>query len=337
MPNSPSPPAPLSPFSPQPSSPTPVITPPGLFGDIRLSNAHQEGLYNLFIGYAAQSPSPRGEELLEQIREDIEPRELVHPEITVNYAMYKKIRFFLNDHGVDTPSTTYSGGMIVNRLIHAIWSRPEDTADRDKALQQFKAIRGGYFVPSSPSAGVPSPHANPFVKTSGAVSFPPQQTNRSPGTYQVSNAGKGMSVAYSSDKQKIWDKIDEDWLTILSRYQFMCNQNKVGGADKISYLHYLLDGAALKFFINEIEGKVTNWGEVVRRFHDRYASAAKQDYISHRPDEIHISQFETGEGTTESQALRHTIDEMDRLTLMSHPEDRTDRTKMLHLQQAVLG
>lgn len=52
--------------------------------------------------------------------------------------------------------------------------------------------------------------------------------------------------------------MDEDWLTKFSRYQFMCNQNGVTGADKISYTHYLLDGAALQFFINDVEGRITN-------------------------------------------------------------------------------
>lgn len=146
-----------------------------------------------------------------------------------------------------------------------------------------------------------------------------------------------MSSAYFSDRQKFWGKSDEEWPTKLSRYQFMCTQNKVTGADKITHLHYLLDGAALQFFINEIEGRMNNWGEVIRRFNDRYASAAKQDYISHKLGNLHISQFETGEDVTEARALCATIDELDRLTPMSHPEDRSDRTKMLNLQKAVLG
>ena len=77
------------------------------------------------------------------------------------------------------------------------------------------------------------------------------------------HAARGMNFAYSSEKQMFWGKSDEDWLTKLSRYQFMCNQNKVTGADKISFLHYLLDGAALQFFINEIEGRISNWGDVI--------------------------------------------------------------------------
>lgn len=146
-----------------------------------------------------------------------------------------------------------------------------------------------------------------------------------------------MSVAYSSDNQTSTGKSDEYWVTKLARYQFMCTQNKVTGTERISYIHYFLDGAALQFFINEIEGKFNNFGEVNRRFHGRYASAAKQDYISHRLDDLHIAQFETGSDTTETKALRSTIDELDRLAPMSHPEDRTDRAMMLNLQQAVIG
>lgn len=105
-----------------PPGPSPVL--PGPFGNTRLSNAHQEFLYNLFTGYASQDPSPSGNALIQQICEDLEPRELVHPMITVNHEMYKKIRFFRNDHGVDTPSTGASGGLIVNRILHTIWSQP---------------------------------------------------------------------------------------------------------------------------------------------------------------------------------------------------------------------
>lgn len=146
-----------------------------------------------------------------------------------------------------------------------------------------------------------------------------------------------MSAVYSSKKQKFREKTDEDWLTKLSRYQFKCSQNKVSGNGRITHLHCMLDGAALHFFINDIEGKITNWGEVVRRFHKRYDSAAKQDYISNRLDELNIPQFETGDDVTESMAFGKIIDELDRLTLMSHPEDRTDQAKMLHLQQAIIG
>lgn len=95
----------------------------------------------------------------------------------------------------------------------------------------------------------------------------------------------------------------------------------------------MLDGAALQFFNNDSEGRITNWGEFIRRFHDRYASAAKQDYLFHRLDELNISQFETGDDDTEPVTLRKTVDELDRLTPMSHPEDRTDRAKILYLHQ----
>lgn len=145
----------------------------GPFGNICVSNADQEGIYNLFTGYATQSPTLTGMDLLCQIREDLEPRELVGPMITVNYEIYKKIRVFLNDHGVDTPSTGSSGGMIVNRLLHTIWDRPEDVEERDKAVAQFRAIKRGVVVPNSPTA-VPGPTSAPFTNASPTSPHVPQ-------------------------------------------------------------------------------------------------------------------------------------------------------------------
>lgn len=63
----------------------------GPCGNIRLSNAHQKGIYNLFTGYSTQSRVPRGDDLLSQIREDLEPQELVDPMITMNYEIYKNM------------------------------------------------------------------------------------------------------------------------------------------------------------------------------------------------------------------------------------------------------
>ena len=61
-----------------------------------------------------------------------------------------------------------------------------------------------------------------------------------------------------------WGNNNEDWLTKLKRYQFMCAQNEVKGSDKVRYPHCMLDGASLQFFIDDIEGKVTKYGEVMR-------------------------------------------------------------------------
>ena len=56
---------------PEPLSPS--AAPQGPFGNICLSNAHQEGICNLFNGYSMQSPVPEGEELIRQISEIHEP------------------------------------------------------------------------------------------------------------------------------------------------------------------------------------------------------------------------------------------------------------------------
>ena len=71
-------------------------------------------------------------------------------------------------------------------------------------------------------------------------------------------------MRYSSNCQRFWGKNDEDWVTKLNQYQVMCVQNKVTGSNKMSFLHYVLDGSALQFFEKEIEGKLTNYGEVMR-------------------------------------------------------------------------
>lgn len=49
------------------------------------------------------------------------------------------------------PATLQSGSLIVNRIICAIWNRDVGEDDRIKAVDQFKAFKGGDFVALSPS------------------------------------------------------------------------------------------------------------------------------------------------------------------------------------------
>lgn len=46
--------------------------------------------------------------------------------------------------------------------------------------------------------------------------------------------------------------------------------------------------------------------ELIRHFHERYAPVAKQNYMSNRLDEVHISQFES-EDCHEAKAFHKTI------------------------------
>lgn len=140
-----------------------VLATVGPFENIHLSNAQQEKLFNLFTGYSVQSPVPYGDNLLKHIREGLEARKLVHPMVTVNYKIYKRIRVFLSDHGVSTPSTGASGGFIINRIIHTIWSRPEDAEECDRAIAKCRAIKSGEHIPISATTHSQSPQANPFA------------------------------------------------------------------------------------------------------------------------------------------------------------------------------
>lgn len=40
----------------------------------------------------------------------------------------------------------------------------------------------------------------------------------------LSGAAKGMSSVYSNEEQRFCEELDKDWLTKLSRYQFLYEQ-----------------------------------------------------------------------------------------------------------------
>lgn len=173
-----------------------------------------------------------------------------------------KTRAFLKDHGIDTPAIGASEDSSINCTFHLIPSISEKTNKRDRGSAQFQAVKRKDYIPTSSNTPSQSPQANPFAIESDPTT--PQaghlaQTKRENNcAWEAADAEKGMSATYSSKKQNFWGKSDEAWLTKPCQYQFMCPQNYFYGNDCTTYLHYMLDGIALKFFINEIEGKITN-------------------------------------------------------------------------------
>lgn len=104
-----------------------------------------------------------GSTLLEYIREDLGPRELVHPLIAVNYRICKKIRVFHNSGGVDTLATMAPGLLTVNHFNWAIQPSDEYADERSRALELFKAIKRGERISLLSSVHGLSIQANPFA------------------------------------------------------------------------------------------------------------------------------------------------------------------------------
>lgn len=124
----------------------------------------------------------------------------------------------------------------MNRLLRTIWNRPNGVEDRDRAVAQFKAIKRGTFVPNSPCPSGQGHASAPFALNQGLSTLQSQQFTAN---YTPRHALKGMSPAYASNAQRLWNRSDEDRLRKLRRYQFMCGQNKVTALHKFRYLHYI--------------------------------------------------------------------------------------------------
>lgn len=90
------------------------------WGSIILHNDMQKGLENLFKRDAAADPPLEGEGLLDLIREDISHMQFVHPDIVINYEIYKRIGIFLESRGVNVPQNQETGEHIGRRVIAAI-------------------------------------------------------------------------------------------------------------------------------------------------------------------------------------------------------------------------
>lgn len=142
-----------------------------------------------------------------------------------------------------------------------------------------------------------------------------------------------MGTAYSNQNKRFPGKREETQSPKLESVQR--NQSKITGKQKLAIWTTSPTVWPCNSFLNEGEGKIHIYGEFIRCTHDKYASAATDNWIASHLRKFPISQFDEMEETSsEAYALRRTVHEIDHITAMYHSEDKSDRTKFLLLRAA---
>ena len=363
------------------------------FGNIGTQTEKQKALLALFQGYA--SDGRKGQELIADIRNDVTALKFVKA-IDNHVELYKRIRFFLSENGVDIPDRDPTGSRRVpRRVIHGIWSDDYDEIeDRTKALSLEEAIHSGDIdfiealrtpratdasasiaasdvatlatsvTPTSAEAGdraklarfideqiqnslkkhfsnlnLNSPKHNevPHVQDSP----PPLEARSSrdstmhidPDQYE-NKLALYIAGRYKYKKDRFAGELEEDWGECLSDFVEYCNDVRVRTGERHKYLRFALTGSAKQFYNSEVQGRFTNWGEIVGMFNRRFASTSKQEEMYNRLLNLRIEDHrESGHG--DKRALHNLSKEIDRLSSMARVEDRLDRQKRIYLERAV--
>lgn len=133
---------------------------------------------------------------------------------------------------------------------------------------------------------------------------------------------------------KFAGEIEENWIEKLKDFVHNCNMSKIKTTERHMYMSYLLKDEALECFLENISGKVVNWGEIVQIINAELNPPIRQQNMFNRLICITIEAFIV-DNKTEAEALRDLIIEINRLTNMARPQDRYDEQKRLLLENAV--
>lgn len=292
------------------------------FGDKFIAdNDAQKGLLSVFTEILNFDRSPGADEVLEFIQESMSAVQFVHPDIVIKLPIYTKIKTFLSKYSIDCPTTKESGSLLAKRLICRIWRNPEFQEERYRALELFDYIRSG----GSALAAVNIPSARSLPST--------RSNSNSSSSRTISN---DIAKRFSNSISKFGGETDECMSKFIDSYSRACTELEVGIELKVKLFHHILRDHALDFYRDNIEGKINNWGELLRKMSDEFNSDVKMETIAAKLKTLHISQFEVDENK-EDEALGNLAKTIQKLVPQAPPECRSDRFRKSVLQDATKG
>ena len=134
----------------------------------------------------------------------------------------------------------------------------------------------------------------------------------------------------------------ENWELYCDEYVAFCERQRVSTAERVLLFPIALSGNAKLFYINEIQRrpdgdqKPVTWGEIVKKFTNRFSSEVKRERMSTFLQTVQVYQFEQTERGA-AQALEKLIAQLEKIAPMAMKRDRTDEAKVVFLKRAVMS
>lgn len=112
--------------------------------NLPLNHEDQAHFLAKFRQYSTETSGYSGDNLLNVIREDFTLAEFSEPTIILNYEIYKRIKKYLEENGVQVVTAVSGHTNVFERIVFTIWPEEEFAEDRRQAYLRMLDVRAAH-------------------------------------------------------------------------------------------------------------------------------------------------------------------------------------------------
>ena len=149
---------------------------------------------------------------------------------------------------------------------------------------------------------------------------------------QAHNIGqrfKDVSAKFSGKGDQLWDDY-------VLQYDLVTHDYRVDAGNKLAFLHNILAGEALRFFLDHVIGFAATYADACSRVRSRFLSPVDQERAKNDLQRLRMSDF-VAKGMSEKAALDETFKVVERMSKKVPKGFDSDQHRANLLRSAVLG
>lgn len=268
----------------------------------------------------ASNTSVTPEELRLLVAGDISPALLFDPEVSQFGPIYRHLRDWLRDRGLDMVGTSRR---IPYQLADTLYrDSPDADAGRELSRGIVSARRGGGI------GGAGS-------KANASAEGPTTQVVAATQPYPRDRA-HDMGMRFRGDDLKFLGTPQQALHEYLANYQQVSKDYKLTAEQQLLYLHNLFGGAAKRYYDLHVDGNANSIQEAITQMNEEYNTPIRQSDIKNRLAGLRVSAF-VAAGMTARAALEAVRDTISRLSPQMAPIHRAEQHLVEFLRGAVVG
>ena len=159
----------------------------------------------------------------------------------------------------------------------------------------------------------------------GHLSAPPVDLQ----AHNIGQRFKDMSAKFTGKGDQLWDDY-------VLQYDLVTHDYRVDAGNKLAFLHNILAGDALRFFLDHVVGSATSYADACSRVRSRYLSPVDQERAKNDLQRLRMSDF-VAKGMSEAAALDETFKVVERMSKKVPKGFASDQHCANFLRSAVIG
>eukprot|EP00171_Calliarthron_tuberculosum_P009184 IDg9184t1 len=143
-------------------------------------------------------------------------------------------------------------------------------------------------------------------------------------------------MRFRDSSTKFSGDIGESWIEFVAKYLHVSRDYNLSLAQKLQYLHNILQGDAKIFYLDQIQSSVNSFQQAIDSIGKEYNSIVRQNIVKNYLGRISLNMF-TAEELSESDALQKVYKLITKLSPQVSQSHRGDANKIGFLRNSTVG